>query len=85
MKFTPWSELFANWHNWLDLNGGGALQACLSYPMSCPEVDRIVVGADRLVHLQEIVFAAKSAGAVVAPDLTCNDENLINPARWFCR
>ena len=84
IKFTPWGELFTNWHNWLDLHGGGAVQACLAYPLSCPEVDRIVVGADRLEQLQEIVLAAQGASCVVAPVLTCDDENLINPARWSC-
>lgn len=82
LKFAPWAELFSAWHNWLEFHETDAVQACLAYPMSCPEVDRVVVGVDRLKQFQEIIFASQNEFNLVAPDLTCDDEGLINPAYW---
>jgi len=82
IKFAPWAELFAVWHDWLEFQGADAVRACLAYPMSCPEIDRVVVGADRLEQFQEIVLAVRGKYDLVAPDLTCDDETLINPACW---
>jgi aryl-alcohol dehydrogenase-like predicted oxidoreductase len=81
-KFAPWRELFTFWHDWLDQQGESAVRACLAFPMSFPEIDRIVVGADSLAQLNEIVLAAQGVSCLAGPDLTCNDEKLINPACW---
>lgn len=81
-KFSPWSDLFITWHQWLAGNGVSAIQACLAYPLSLPEIDRVVVGADSLVQLRQIIDAAAHFPQVELPDLYCNSENLINPSYW---
>lgn len=81
-KFAPWAELWDNWHNWLACHSVTAVQACLAYPLSFAEVDRVVVGADSVSQLQQIIGAAQSVVPDNLPDLHCEDENLINPARW---
>ena len=58
------------------------LQAALAFPLSFPEIDRVVVGADTLEQLEQIVDAAFSVAPADMPDLQCDDENLINPSRW---
>lgn len=81
-KFSPWSDLWCKWHDWLSLHNVSAVQACLAFSLSFPEIDRVVVGADSVNQLQQIISAALSAAPDDFPDLHCDAENLINPARW---
>lgn len=81
-KFTPWLGLWDGWHDWLACHSVSALQACLAYPLSFPEVDRVVIGADSEAQLEQIIGAALRSVSDELPDLRCDDENLINPANW---
>ena len=81
-KFSPWSELWRTWHEWLLRHGVSAVQACLAFPLSFSEIERVVVGADSVNQLEQIISAATSAAPVDFPDLHCEAENLINPACW---
>jgi aryl-alcohol dehydrogenase-like predicted oxidoreductase len=81
-KFAQWGGLWQTWHQWLADQDGSAIQACLAYPLSFPEIDRVVVGADSQSQLVQIVSAANSQPKSDLPDLQCEEENLINPAKW---
>lgn len=81
-KFSPWSDLWVNWHDWLAHHTISAVQACLAFPLSLPEIDRVVVGANGVSQLEQIISAANSISSVGFPDLHCDAENLINPSRW---
>ncbi|MEI6333191.1 MAG: aldo/keto reductase [Methylococcaceae bacterium] len=81
-KFAPWSGLWQTWHRWLTENDVSAVQACLAFPLSFPEIDRVVIGADSVSQLAQIVSAASSQNNGDLPDLQCADEKLINPAQW---
>lgn len=81
-KFAPWAELWDKWHNWLARHSVTAVQACLAYPLAFPEIDRVVVGADSKIQLEQLIGAALSVVPDDLPDLCCEDENLVNPARW---
>lgn len=81
-KFSPWSGLWGKWHDWLACHSSSALEASLAYPLSFPEVDRVVVGADSVNQLEQIIGAALKRGSDDFPDLRCEDEQLINPAYW---
>jgi aryl-alcohol dehydrogenase-like predicted oxidoreductase len=81
-QFLPWDRLWQTWHKWLDDHSVSAVQACLAFSLSFPEIDRVVVGADCKKQLAQIIDAAKSERIVDMPNLKCDDENLINPARW---
>jgi aryl-alcohol dehydrogenase-like predicted oxidoreductase len=83
-KFTPWSNLFQRWYTWLAEHHVSAVQACLAFSLSFPEIDRVIVGADSLNQLDEIIKAARMTIPDNLPDLYCEAENLINPARWSC-
>jgi aryl-alcohol dehydrogenase-like predicted oxidoreductase len=82
-KFAPWSDLWGKWHEWLSGNNISAVQACLAFPLSVPEIDRVVVGADNVSQLVQIISAAASDVPSDLPDLSCDAENLINPAEWL--
>ncbi|CAG1014268.1 Aldo-keto reductase IolS [Anaerolineae bacterium] len=81
-KFAAWSDLWNKWHDWLSHHAVSAVQACLAFPLSFREIERVVVGADSVSQLQQIISAASSAAPVDLPDLQCDAENLINPAHW---
>ena len=81
-KFLPWDRLWQTWHKWLDDHSVSAVQACLAFSLSFPEIDRVVVGADSKKQLAQIIDAAKPQRIIDMPNLKCDDENLINPARW---
>ncbi|MBI3804151.1 MAG: aldo/keto reductase [Nitrospirae bacterium] len=83
-QFASWSHLWSKWHSWLARNTTSAVQGCLAYPLSFPEIDRVVVGADSVSQLEQIIDAANRVAPVELPDLHCDAENLINPADW-CR
>ena len=80
--FNRWQPIWIEWEQWLYTNNLTALQACLSFVLSNPDIDRVVVGVDSLSQLQEIL-AATTIEVVKPPDkLCCDDPDLINPARW---
>ncbi len=81
-KFSAWSDLWNTWHEWLSRHSVSALQACLAFPLSFSEIDRVVVGADSVSQLEQIVRAAAGTAPIDFPALSCDEENLINPARW---
>jgi aryl-alcohol dehydrogenase-like predicted oxidoreductase len=82
IQFAQWNGLWHHWHQWLADNRVSALQACLSFPLSFPEIDRVVVGADSVDHLAQIIRATTSQPSIDLPDLQCDNENLINPGYW---
>lgn len=81
-KFSQWNGLWDKWHQWLADHDVSAVQACLAFPLSFPEIDKVVVGADSVSQLAQIVSAANSQNNGDLPDLQCTDQNLINPAYW---
>lgn len=81
-QFSAWNDLWRRWHQWLEDRDVSAVQACVAYPLSFPEIDRVVVGADNVNQLAEIIRAADRSLQTDFPDLQCGEENLINPANW---
>lgn len=81
-KFSSWHALWDRWHRWLSCHDISSVEACLAFPLSYPEIDRVVVGADNLEQLEQIVNAANRQPINDIPDLQSEDENLINPAKW---
>lgn len=82
IKFSPWSELWNVWHDWLLRHDVSAVQACLAFPLLFSEIDRVVVGADNASQLAQLIEAATNAGPIDFPDLCCEAEDLVNPAQW---
>lgn len=80
--FGRWSGLWDAWDKWTRDAGVSRLSACLSVSLRCPEIDRVVVGADSSAHLQQILKAAQSTPGEAVPDFSSEDEALINPSRW---
>jgi aryl-alcohol dehydrogenase-like predicted oxidoreductase len=80
--FERWTALWNRWHDWLEEGHATAVQACLAYPLSFSEVDRVVVGADCLNQLKQIIEAQSYRLNGKLIDLQCEAEELINPSLW---
>jgi len=82
-KFSRWSKLWGQWHQKLEAADVSRLVACLSYPFSLEQVDRVIVGVDSAKQLAEILEASKSANDKLdATFMQSSDVNLINPSNW---
>ena len=81
-KFSPWSAIWQAWAGWQESSGCPALAACLAFPHSFAEVDRVVVGVDSPEHLTQIFGALQAVMSRDWPDIDCDDERLVHPSRW---
>jgi aryl-alcohol dehydrogenase-like predicted oxidoreductase len=81
-KFSSWDNLWQTWHNWLAAHPISAVQAALAFPLFFPEIDRVIVGANSVGQLSQIISATELPKNIQLPNLQCNEENLINPAKW---
>lgn len=81
--FDNWKPLLSNWLKVVVAEGVSPLEMALNFALQEKMLDRVVVGVDSLVQIEQIVAAVK--GNVVLPDLTglaCDDVRLIEPFRW---
>ena len=81
-KFLPWLALWQRWQTWQTASACSALGACLAFPQSFPEVDRVVTGVDGPAHLQGILAAMREPLPPYWPEIACDDDQLVNPSRW---
>ncbi|MDH5181578.1 MAG: aldo/keto reductase [Gammaproteobacteria bacterium] len=81
-KFDRWNKLWALWDNWLLDMDTDPVAACVSYAVSHTEVTKVVVGVNTALQLEEIITAADTDVAGLPINMTTNDIDLINPARW---
>jgi aryl-alcohol dehydrogenase-like predicted oxidoreductase len=81
-KFAPWWGLWNKWQDWLEHSSVSAIQACLLFPLSFAEIDRVVVGVDNVSQLEEIIVLTKCNNSIAFPDLSCEEEKFISPIHW---
>ena len=81
-KFHPWKPLWDEWHRWLRASEITALAGCLGFPLSIPEVGKVVVGVDSPEQFSQIMNAIGAADHRPPAHLASTDENLINPSLW---
>lgn len=83
-KFAPYRTLIDRWHAWLagEVAGTSPVQACLAHVASYVGIARLVVGADSLEQLQNIIEAVSAAPMRAPESLASPATPLINPAQW---
>jgi len=59
-QFNRWSNIWDQWFLELKKKNLDPIEVCLSYPMSLPEVDRIVIGVNNLDQLKKLIKLSKS-------------------------
>ena len=83
LKFAHWHSLWKDWDEWLVSTKVSPLEACLSFALNKPNIDRVLVGVDSLGQWQEIQMSVGKAILPAWPEyIQSNDLDLINPARW---
>jgi hypothetical protein len=81
-SFARWNTLWDRWHGWLKHSANPALDACLQYALSIKAIDRIVIGVESARQLGEAIDAYWRSSMDGIPDISCDDEALVNPSRW---
>lgn len=81
-KFSLWDQLWDSWHDWLESRQLSPVHASLAYALAFPEIDRVVVGAESYEQLIQIINASSRTKIDEFPDISSDDEGLINPANW---
>lgn len=84
-KFESFRSLIDGWHSWLagdTAAGMSAIQACLAHAASYAGISRLVVGADSLAQLQDIIEAVSAVPLRAPASLASPATSLINPAQW---
>lgn len=82
-KFEAWATLWDSWASELEESNISAAAACLSYPLSLPEVDRVVVGVDSVDQFKALI--AVSQTQLPQHDfsfMTTENQMLIYPSNW---
>ena len=82
-SFGKWKDNFNLWHDWIEDNNIDAVQACLRFVNSFKMIDEIVIGFENKRQLlQAHEFLTSESPEIDFPDLSCDDELLINPMNW---
>jgi aryl-alcohol dehydrogenase-like predicted oxidoreductase len=81
-RFPCWSNIWQIWSDWLKQTRLTPLRACLAYALSVEGVDRVIVGVDRVAHLEEIVQAATADLPSLPTWPEWIDPILLNPRLW---
>jgi len=80
--FQKWQSVFDRLDAWVLEQSMTPVQACLAYPLSCPEVDHVVVGVDNSRHLEQILDSLGQSPLEFPAALASEDLDLVNPTRW---
>ena len=82
-NFNKWNKLISFWHEWLQEQSLTALETCLHYPLSLPQIDRVIVGVDCNLQLKQVIEACDVQNKqFIFPNISCDDELLLNPSNW---
>jgi len=81
-KFSRWNPLWDRWDGWLREFDLSAAKVCLDFVRSFEQIDRVVVGADNLSQLEQLVTFSTEVPCQTFPSISSNDEYLINPYNW---
>lgn len=81
-KFARWSATWGKWHDWLRATGASAVNACLGFTLSFPQISRVVVGVDSAMQFEQLLEAAQAPAVATWPSIGLDDEMLVNPAKW---
>lgn len=80
--FNRWSTIWKKWEEWLVERDIEPLHACLSFVLSQPQIDRVIVGVESLRQFQEILGSLADGSITPPAELMSDDRQLVNPSLW---
>jgi aryl-alcohol dehydrogenase-like predicted oxidoreductase len=78
--FLTWQDQFDEYQEMVKNSGMSLLEYALNFALDIPEIDRVLVGVNSGLQLEEIVQSVKKQGSFKAYPI--NDVNLLNPSLW---
>lgn len=81
-KFAQWRGLWDSWYSELKKLGVTASRACLGYPLSRPEISRVIVGCQTLAELKVLISDMERLPSDNWSFMASEDALLINPSNW---
>lgn len=81
-KFNRWNSLWSKWDTWIIENKITPLELCVNFAISCPFIDKVVIGIDSCLQLREILQSISVDCPEPPDDLQSEDLALINPFNW---
>lgn len=78
--FRKWRLLFKKWDSMLARVS--AVEACFGFIKSVHGISRVIVGVESQEQLKQLLLAWENAVSTNAPELSCEDEALVNPSNW---
>ena len=81
-KFIKSKSHFEKWHNFLKNNNTSALEECLNFAFSNPNISKFVIGVNSLKNLKEILQSKINFITKKFETLKSNNLNLIDPRKW---
>lgn len=81
-KFLRWENLWNSWYEWVRESEFSTLSACLFYPLSFSEIDRVIIGVNNEAQLKQVIGSLRIDKIEKFPDLNSQDEDLICPSKW---
>ena len=81
-KFNYWSNIWEEWETWLKENNYTALQACLAFALLDNSINKVIIGIDSLIQLEEILSTDCTKITRFPCFESINNLDLINPTRW---
>ena len=80
--FKKWSNVFDKWNQYLIENKVTALEACISFIRQQKDIDKVVIGVDSVIQLNNILNTFKSKKTIKNFDLKINNKYLLKPSLW---
>jgi aryl-alcohol dehydrogenase-like predicted oxidoreductase len=80
--FNKWADIWIEWDRWLAATGLTPLQACLRWTNTVDAIDKVIVGIDSILQLDQILEAHEGYLPSLPQFRPLQDERLINPATW---
>ncbi len=81
--FKKFKSFWAHWHSWLKSRKLQPVEACVRYVNSIKEIDRIIVGVNSPLHLEEIFNNYNKPPIYEVPSLISSlKKELIDPRLW---
>jgi len=83
-KFESWEKKWESWELMLREFGTTAKEVCLSLPLRNAEITKVIVGAESLKQLEQLVAISREPLIEESFDFMVDDEeDLVNPSKWF--
>jgi len=77
-----WPDLFANWFAFQNETGVRAETIALDFGLRQQWIDKIVVGVDTVDQLSQLLMIESLDRCAISPQISFEDEKLLNPSNW---